>query len=420
MTTPATSVPDHVIVVGAGMAGLSVAWFLQERGVRVSVVDRDGVAAGASWGNAGYLTPALTLPLGEPSVLSLGLKAMISPSSPVYVPLTTNLRLIRFLAGFARHCTRARWRQAMEVFNQLNAHSLDAYDELADGGVKEPTQAADPFLAAFVSTADRDRLVTEFRDVTAAGGEVDYDVIDGDATRAIEPTLGSGVRAGIQLHGQRFFNPPQFVESLADAIRSRGGEIVEGFHVGGVHDLGARGVEIISRTGDTLTADQLVLASGTWLNALAKPFGVRTIVQAGRGYSFSVMPEAMATHPIYLPEQRIACNPLGNRLRITGMMEFRPPSAPLDPRRIRAIINAARPMFAGVDWEAREEEWVGSRPCTADGLPLLGASRSPRIQIAGGHGMWGMVLGPLTGKYLADSMTGRPVPDVMRQFDPLR
>lgn len=420
MTTPATSVPDHVIVVGAGMVGLSVAWFLQERGVSVTVVDRTGVAAGASWGNAGYLTPAMTLPLAEPSVLSYGLKAVINPASPVYVPFTTNPRLLKFLVGFARHCTRVKWRDAMAVFNQLNGISLDAYDDLANGGVKEPTKPADPFLAAFVSTKDRDALVAEFRDVVAAGGDVDYDVINSDETRAIEPTLGTGVRAGIRVHRQRFINPPEFVESLADAIRSRGGEIVEGFHVGGVHDLGGRGVEVVSRTGDTLTADQLVLASGTWLNALAKAFGVRTIVQAGRGYSFSVKPEAMATHPIYLPAQRIACNPLGDRLRITGMMEFRPPSAPLDPRRIRAIINAARPMFAGVDWDAREEEWVGSRPCTADGLPLIGASRSPRVQIAGGHGMWGMVLGPLTGKYLADAMTGRPVPDVMRRFDPLR
>ncbi|MFS9605997.1 FAD-dependent oxidoreductase, partial [Klebsiella pneumoniae] len=77
------------VVVGAGVVGLSTAWFLQERGVEVTVVDRDGVAADASWGNAGWLAPALTLPLPEPAVLQYGLRAMLSPSSPVYVPLTT-------------------------------------------------------------------------------------------------------------------------------------------------------------------------------------------------------------------------------------------------------------------------------------------------------------------------------------------
>jgi len=105
---------------------------------------------------------------------------------------------------------------------------------------------------------------------------------------------------------------------------------------------------------------------------------------------------------------------------VAGMMEFRSPDAPLDPRRVQAIVDATRPMLTGVDWTARSEEWVGSRPCTADGLPLVGATRSPRVHIAGGHGMWGVALGPLTGRMLADSMTGGPVPDVLRHFDPLR
>ena len=113
--------PDHVIVVGAGMVGLSTAWFLQREGVRVTVVDRGGVAAGSSWGNAGWLAPSLTLPLPDPAILAGGIKATLSPSSPVYVPLTTNPRLLKFLADFTRHCTPSKWKAAMAVFNQANA-----------------------------------------------------------------------------------------------------------------------------------------------------------------------------------------------------------------------------------------------------------------------------------------------------------
>src|SRR5699024_12335187 len=122
--------------------------------------------------------------------------------------------------------------------------------------------------------------------------------------------------------------------------------------------------------------------------------------QSVRGNHSSMRLHKISDLPYYLPAQRIARNPLGDRLRITGMMEFRPAGAPLDSRRIRAIIEAAKPIFAGIDWEAREEEWVGSRPCTADGLPLIGTTRSPRVHVAGGHGMWGVVLGPLSGKPL--------------------
>ena len=116
--------PDHVAIVGAGVVGLSTAWFLQERGVRVTVVDRDGVAPDASWGNAGWLAPALTLPLPEPAVLGYGLRAMLNPSSPVYVPFTTDPRLVRFLVGFARHCTPRPVARRMTVYAEVNRIAL--------------------------------------------------------------------------------------------------------------------------------------------------------------------------------------------------------------------------------------------------------------------------------------------------------
>ncbi|NHE67154.1 FAD-dependent oxidoreductase [Rhodococcus sp. D-46] len=411
--------PDRVVVVGAGVVGLSTAWFLQERGVEVTVVDRDGVAADASWGNAGWLAPALTLPLPEPAVLQYGLRAMLSPSSPVYVPLTTDLKLIRFLVGFARHCTQSKWQEAMSVYTEVNRTALGAYDELADGGVKELTRLADPFLAAFASEKDRQTLVDEFHHVEAAGGEVDFDLLDYDAIHSLEPSLGQGVKAGLRLRNQRFIDPPLFVNSLADAVRERGGEIVSGFEVTQIDDR-VGGVSVRSAQGDSRDGDSVVISSGARLNKLAAPFGVRKLVQAGRGYSFSVKPEHLPKNPVYFPTQRVACTPLHDRFRVAGMMEFRSPDAPLDPRRVQAIIDAAKPMLSGIDWTAREEEWVGSRPCTTDGLPLIGATRSPRVHVAGGHGMWGIALGPLTGKMVADSMTGAQTPTVMRRFDPLR
>ncbi|MDD9350309.1 FAD-dependent oxidoreductase [Mumia sp.] len=430
MSTPgsaasASSTPQHVVVAGAGMVGLSTAWFLQERGVQVTVVDRAGVAAGSSWGNAGWISPALTLPLPEPAVLSYGLKAMLSPSSPVYVPLTADPKLLRFLVGFARNCTPKRWRSAMAVFAALNRDALGAYDVLGDGGVAghavdEPIQDADPFLAGFSSVENRTTLVEELAHVVSSGGSVDYDLLSGEEIRSLEPTLGDGVRAGVRMLGQRYVNPPAYVASLAESVVARGGEIRAGFDVKDVLDLGPRGVEVLARTGERLRADAVVLATGTWLGDLARAYGVKRVVQAGRGYSFTVVPEQMPKNPIYFPVERVACTPLGDRLRVAGTMEFRDPDAPLEPARIEAIVASARPMFTGVDWDARQEEWVGSRPCTTDGLPLVGATRSPRVHVAGGHGMWGIALGPLTGRMVADAMTGRQAPAYARHLDPLR
>jgi D-amino-acid dehydrogenase len=143
-------------------------------------------------------------------------------------------------------------------------------------------------------------------------------------------------------------------------------------------------------------------------------------VQAGRGYSFSVPIEHVPAGPVYLPAQRVACTPLGDRLRVAGMMEFRAPDAPLDPRRIAAITAATRPLLRGADFDARADEWVGPRPCTPDGLPLIGSTTSPRVYVAGGHGMWGMTLGPVTGQLLAEAISTGHQPAELAPFDPLR
>ncbi|WP_163541111.1 NAD(P)/FAD-dependent oxidoreductase [Occultella kanbiaonis] len=412
--------PEHVIVIGAGAVGLSTAWHLQRHGIGVTVLDRAGVAADSSWGNAGWLAPALTLPLPEPAVLRYGIRAIFDPASPVYVPPSADPRLLQFLLTFAAHCTPRRWESAMAAFAAVNRLALGAYDELSDGGVAEPVRTARPFLAAFATEADRQVLADEFRYASSRGAPIDHAFLTGDQARAVEPVLGEGVGAAITIEGQRFIDPPRFVNSLAAVVRARGGTIVTGFEGETIRDHGRSGVEVRDRRGAAHRADAVVIASGARLNALARPFGVRTIVQAGRGYSFSVRPERMPENPVYLPTQRVACTPLQGRFRVAGMMEFRRPDAPLDPRRVNAIVDAARPMLTGIDWDVREEEWVGSRPCTADGLPLIGGTRSPRVHVAGGHGMWGIALGPLTGRLLADQITGHPTPAVMAHFDPLR
>jgi D-amino-acid dehydrogenase len=410
--------PQRVAVVGAGMVGLSTAWFLQERGAEVTVFDRDGVAAGASWGNAGWLAPALTTPLPEPAVLRYGLRAVLSPASPVYVPVRPDPALWRFLVGFGRHCTSARWRRAMTAYLALNDRALDAFDVLEAGGVPAPTRSAEPFLACFRTDTDRRALLAELTEMEALGQKVDVEVLDGAEARRREPALTAEVGAALQLHGQRFIDPPRFVGALATAVQERGTALRLGLTVRDVLDLGDA---VVLHTSEGVHRfDAVVVATGADLNRLTGRFGVRRPVQAGRGYSFSVAAARLPAGPVYLPTQRVACTPLDGRLRVAGMMEFRRPEEPLDLRRIRAIVDAVAPFLRDLDLDDRRDEWVGSRPCTPDGLPLIGPTTSTRVFAAGGHGMWGMVLGPLTGQLVAQAvLTGRTPPE-LTAADPLR
>jgi D-amino-acid dehydrogenase len=424
MVTPSTGGhPRRVVVVGAGMVGLSTAWFLQDHGIDVTVIERGDVAAGASWGNAGWLTPGLTAPLPDPAVLAQGLRALLDPSSPVVVPRLPSLRLLRFLTGFARHSTRRRWRAGMSAYLLLNALALDAFDRLAQGGVTEPTRAADPFLACYRTPADRRFLLEELEQMASAGQDVRFDVVTGEEARHCEPALSTAVGAAIRIHGQRYVHPPRFMEALAASFRARGGTILTGRTVTRLRDRGSA-AEVDDDTGATHRVDAVVVANGAELGELTRPFGVRRLVQAGRGYSFTVRARQLPSGPVYFPSQRIACTPLrsptGDRLRVAGTMEFRSPSAPLDGERIEAMVAALAPLMDGLDLHDRQEEWVGSRPCTTDGLPLIGGTGSGRVFVAGGHGMWGIVLGPVTGQLLARLVaTGRPHP-ALAPFDPTR
>ena len=197
--------------------------------------------------------------------------------------------------------------------------------------------------------------------------------------RRDEPVLSAAVGAAIRIHGQRYIHPPRFMDALAASFRARGGQILTGVTVTHLRDEGAA-VAVADTTGTLHHFDAVVVANGAELGDLVNPFGVRHRVQAGRGYSFTVEAQHLPAGPVYFPTQRIACTPLrsstGHRLRVAGMMEFQSPSAPLDPRRIEVMVAALAPLTDGLDLHDRHEEWVGSRPCTVDGLPLVGATRS--------------------------------------------
>src|SRR5699024_105676 len=172
--------------------------------------------------------------------------------SPLYIPLAANPQLLRFLAGFARHCTPDKWREAMKIFAEVNRVALDVYDELAeghanssrdtrahrlgdtDGAVNEATKSSSPHLAVFASDQDRQGLISEFDGVEHSGGNVDYEILTGDQVREYEPALSEAVTAGIAIHGQRFINPPKYMSALANAIHNRGAKIQTGFDVSAI------------------------------------------------------------------------------------------------------------------------------------------------------------------------------------------
>ena len=407
--------PRSAIVIGAGIVGLSTAWFLQERGVEVTVVDRTGVAAGASWGNAGWIAPSLTIPLNSPGVLRYGLRSLFNPAAPLHIPLSTDYTLASFLMQFAVNCRRSSWNRAVRANAPLNEECIEAFDVLVANGVDAPVTDA-PITALFRTTDEADAMVRELRALEKAGQTVSVTALTGAALREQVPLASGAITAGLSINDQRFVDPGRFVQALARAVTERGATM-RALDITCLAERG-HGSAAHPRHGAPVTADVAVIATGAWLSRLAGG-RVRVPVHAGRGYSFTVPVERPIPGPFYLPDVRVACTPYQGGLRVAGTMEFRHPDDPVRPQRVDAIVASAGPLLSGVRWEQRSDVWVGPRPVTPDGRALIGEI-GPAIYAAGGHGMWGLAHGPVTGRLLAEYITTGKQPEALREFDPLR
>lgn len=407
------------IVVGAGMTGLSTAWYLQERDYDVEIIDKVGVAAGASWGNAGWLAPGKTIPLANSGLWGYGPTALFDKDAALSVPPRIDPTLWSFVAQFMARANQRSWDKTMAALTPIDKAALGAYDELIDGGVDAVAHDV-PFITAFQNESAVADVIEEIEGAARHGQNVPFDEITREEALRYAPMLSERVQTFYKLGGQRYIEPQVFCHAIAQAVTSRGGKITTGAEV--THVQSTRKPVVRLSTGESKSADVVVIATGAWLPDLARSLGVRTSVQAGRGYSFTVRTDTEAKYPIYLPEMRVACTPAPSRGRfqLAGTMEFRGPDEPFQPRRIESIINVTAPMFNGIDWNDIEDEWVGSRPVTPDGLPLIGRTQVPNVYACGGHGMWGVVLGPISGKLLAQQIATGVTDPILDPFDPLR
>jgi D-amino-acid dehydrogenase len=408
--------PRSAIVVGAGIVGLSTAWFLQERGVSVTVVDRIGVAAGASWGNAGWIAPALSFPLNDPRMLRYALRSLPNRAGPVRVSPSIDPALWKFLLRFVANCRESSWRRAVQDNLTLNHECMAAYDVLASNGVEAPVTEA-PITALFRTSADAEHLLEQLQRLRDAGQPSSATELTSAEVREQVPLASNEVSVGVRISGQRFVDPGRFVHALARSVVERGAAL-DTVDVADVR-TSAGGVVVQPVSGPALTADVAVIATGAWLPKLVRRW-VRVPVQAGRGYSFTVPVERPVFGPIYLPDVRVACTPLDGKLRVTSMMELRRPDAPASAGVAEAMVDATSQFFDGVRWAERDEIWVGPRPLSPDGRPLVGRVLENRVFVAGGHGMWGMKQGPATGRLLAEEITTGNRPPGLSGFDPLR
>ena len=397
-----------VLAVGAGVIGICSAWYLQQMGARVVLLDRDQVCSGASYGNAGLVVPSHSVPLAEPAALAHGLRWLFRPDSPFYIKPRLDVDLLRWLWHFYRASTPSRVERVIPVLRDLHLASRTLYAEFAGSGLDFGYGERGRLLVCDTAEGLAD-AVAEGHHMNDAG--LASEELDPAAVASFLGDVPVNCVGGVFYPQDAHLDPARFVQALARKARDAGVEIVESAEVLRIHSRD-RAVTTVDTTRGTYQPEQLVLAAGAWSPSLATGLGLNLPIQPAKGYSVEIEAPADAPDvPFMLTEAKVGVTPLGgNRLRFAGTLELAGLDLSVNRRRVEAIVRAVPRYLPG--WDPAEfsvrEIWRGLRPCTPDGLAALGRPRAwDNVVLAAGHAMIGMSLGPVTGQIVSHLVGGR-------------
>lgn len=386
----------HVVVLGAGVIGLSVAEACARRGHRVTVIDREPRKRdGCSFGNAGMVVPSHFVPLAAPGMVALGLKWMWNPESPFYIKPRLDLDLIRWGIRFMRSATKAHVDRAAPLLRDLSFASRAAYLEFAGGADIGLVTKGLVMLCKQEKTLHEEAEMAERARVLGIPAEV----LDARATAALDPTISMDVAGCVYFPEDCHLSPERYLAVLEQRALDHGTTFLWDTPVSGFRREGGT-LRAAQTSAGEIEGDAFVLCGGVWSDDLMQNLGSRIPMQAGKGYSVTLAnPVQKPELCSILTEARVAVTPMGGGLRFGGTMEISGRSDQVSLRRVAGIVRAAcdyfpafkRPDFDGIT------PWFGLRPCSPDGLPYLGSSAAANnLTVATGHAMMGLSLAPVT------------------------
>jgi len=395
----------RVVIVGAGIVGAASALDLARRGVEVTVLDRGAVGGGCSYGNAGWLTPCFAFPLPAPGVLTQSLRWLLDPESPLYIKPSLDPEWFRWLARFALSATEEKFERGMRALVPLSRFSLEAFAALDREFPSSFGFSPTGLLMVAETPEGFEGARHEASRIERHG--VPAEVLDAGQVRALDPALEGSLAGGVFFPTAAHCEPLAAVETIARAARVAGARFESGVEVYGFETSGSRIRALLSTTG-RIEADRFVLATGSWSKGLARSLGLRLPILGGKGYAVVVKAfDRSPQLPIKIVERRIAITPRDGSVRLAGTLELVDGDESITARRVEAIVRGSREFLNVPEAPEIVEVWRGLRPCSPDGLPLIGfAPGYENLVVATGHQMCGLHTAPGTGRLVADLLAG--------------
>ena len=407
----------HVVVVGAGIVGVSTGIWLIRMGQRVTLVDRSAPGQGTSYGNAGLLAACAMVPVTTPGLITKAPKMALDPNSPLFLRWSYLPKLAPWLLRYLDHANDTDTRRIAAALTPITADSVDQHLALTSGLAARDFLSLSDYVYAYPSRRafEEDKYVWELR---REHGFVP-DLVEGSAVHEYDLNYGDSVRclAVLKNHGY-VLDPGAYVAALAQEFKAMGGAVVQAT-VQDVEGAGDTTKTVRTDAGD-IDCDAVVVASGAWSKPLMKKLGLNIPLETERGYHV-VFKDATGgpRQPTMIAEGKFVATPMTAGLRCAGIVELGGLEAGPSQAPFTLLRRKAKAAFPNLSFST-EETWMGHRPATTDSLPLIGEIGSTGVYTAFGHQHIGLTCGPKTGRLVAGLIAGQPSNLDLKAYAPQR
>lgn len=404
------------LVIGAGIAGISSAYYLHQSGWQVEVLEQNDLTNNCSYGNAGMIVPSHFTPLAAPGVVAQGIRWMFDSTSPFYVKPMLSPKLISWGLKFLKYSNQRNVDRSAAAIRDLNLASSQLYNEIAEKEEFDFELSQNGILMLYKTEKVAEEEIKLAHRAMGLGLKVD--ILDQIGIRKLEPNIKLDVIGGVNYKCDGHMNPMKLMDQMITYLKNNGVVFHTRHQVTGF-EISENMIKAVIVNNNKIAADQFVMTGGSFLPELAHKAGIKIQLMPGKGYSFMYQPKEagnMPKHAALLLEARVAMTPMAGLIRFGGTMELAPHHHQINIKRVKGIVKSIPEYMPDFQVETPKESdiWFGYRPCAPDGLPYLGQSgKFKNLIIAGGGGMMGLSLGPVFGKTVSEIAAGqKPTVDI--------
>ncbi|MBB4570800.1 NAD(P)/FAD-dependent oxidoreductase [Rhizobium leucaenae] len=404
-----------LVVVGAGIIGIAIAYQLQRRGESVTIVDKDSTGTGASYGNMASIAVTEFMPASRPGIWAQMPRWLMDPEGPLRIRPAYMPKLVPWFMRFLGNSRPSKLRELEAAGAALCGRVYEDLNALLKETGLEDMLGAEGCLSLYTDEAEF-RADREHIEILERFG-FRHEILGGNAIRDLEPALTTKIGKAVLFPDNRSIaDPYKLVVALSEKFLALGGRIERG-EVAGFEQADTGVTALRTKDGRRIEAGNLVLAAGAFTGRLSAMLKEPIPLETERGYHTQIMaPHISMRHSIIWPARAFMVTPTAGGIRVGGTVEMAGLDAPPDYRRARVLVKRAREALPELRAE-QTSEWMGHRPALPDTIPVMGRSAKRRnVWYATGHGHLGLTYAATTGRLMADLITGVEPPVDMKPY----